>query len=200
MTDLAVRLPQTELSVYLPAEIDSNPDTIEAVSIGEQTELSIYLPGEISGQAEDFITESEVPLLPASKIGSGEFALDRLPPIPISKIIWLSDETDSTEAMKVPFAYGDATPKLIATIEAGQTVFTVQIVIQVPFNGIGAALALGDDDQGDRLMAVGQNDPLLAAEYETNPAHSYSIETDVLLTIVPGEGCTQGNGYVLLEV
>lgn len=97
MTDLAIYLLQTELSVYLPAEIDSNPDRIEDVPSGEQTELSVYLPGEISSHAEDGITEAEVPLLPASKIGSGVLNLDRIPSIPVSKIVWDDDGTEPVD-------------------------------------------------------------------------------------------------------
>ncbi|MBD3882173.1 hypothetical protein IFO70_10420 [Phormidium tenue FACHB-886] len=106
----------------------------------------------------------------------------------------------SQGSMKIPFSFGDATPKTIYTIKAGKTVFTVQIVIQIPFNGAGAALSLGDAEDSDRLVRTEQVDPTFVAEYETNPAYTYDTATPIALTIVPGEGCTQGSGYVLLEV
>jgi hypothetical protein len=108
--------------------------------------------------------------------------------------------TAQSGAVKVPFSYGDATPKAIAVLPAGSTVFTAAIVITVPFDGMGAALALGDADVGDRLMTVAQNDPTSEAEYETNPGVSYPTDTQILLTINSGAGTTAGAGYVLLEV
>lgn len=112
------------------------------------------------------------------------------------------DGVDGSSAggVKIPFAFGDATPKPVYLAQAGQTIFTATIVLQVPFNGIGAALQLGDGGMGDRLMHSDQNDPSYAAEYEANPGYTYAAETEILLAITPGEGCTQGSGYILLEV
>lgn len=103
-------------------------------------------------------------------------------------------------AIVVPFSWGDASPKPIATVPAGGTIFTAQIVILVSFNGDGAALELGEAGQPDRLIAANQNDPKLAAEYETNPGLLFFSSTDLYLTITPGSGCTQGNGFILIEV
>lgn len=118
--------------------------------------------------------------------------------MPISNSIVLLGGPQNTAV--VPFSYGDATPKPIAAIAAGRSVLTAVVVILVPFNGEGAALQLGDSAQLDRLMNSSQVEPTYAAEYESNPAHTYSTATEVLLTISPGDGCIQGTGYVLLEV
>lgn len=120
--------------------------------------------------------------------------------MPISNPTTNNSANPGQSLISIPFSYGDASPKPISTIAAGKTIFTATIVIQTPFNGTGAALTLGDGGMGDRLMGVNQNDPTYAAEYETNPGYTYSAETQILLTIAPGAGCTQGNGYVLLEV
>ena len=101
--------------------------------------------------------------------------------------------------LKIAFAFGDATPKAIANLPANTTVFTAQVIIQIPLNGLGAALSLGDAEEIDRLISSSQVDPTFIAEYETNPGYTYSAATQVLLTITPGEGCTQGAGYILLE-
>ncbi|MBW4469318.1 MAG: hypothetical protein KME45_03540 [Stenomitos rutilans HA7619-LM2] len=104
----------------------------------------------------------------------------------------------SSGLLKMPFAYGDASPIVVTSITG--FVFTAAIVITTPFNGIGAALRLGDAVQSDRLMNAAQNNPAFAAEYETNPGYGYTSATQLLFTITPGAGATQGAGYVLLEV
>jgi len=103
-------------------------------------------------------------------------------------------------AIVMPFSWGDASPKPIATVAAGATIFTAQIVIIVPFNGVDCALQLGTLEDPDRLIAANQNDPTFAAEYETNPGLLFFGSTDLYLTITPGSGCTQGNGFILIEV
>ena len=113
---------------------------------------------------------------------------------------WTPIPTPVEGLMKFPFSFGDASPMPVYTTTAGQTVFTAQIVIQVPFNGVGASLSLGDAVVSDRLIRVDQVDPTFAAEYEANPGYTYASATPIILTIVPGAGCTQGSGYILLEV
>ncbi|HEY9643322.1 MAG TPA: hypothetical protein V6C57_22730 [Coleofasciculaceae cyanobacterium] len=110
-----------------------------------------------------------------------------------------ADGVSGSGALKVAFAFGDASPAQIALLAAGSTVFTAQIVIQIPLNGIGARLQLGDAQMSDRLISASQVDAGFAAEYETNPGQTYPDATEILLTITPGEGCTQGAGYILLE-
>lgn len=101
---------------------------------------------------------------------------------------------------KIAFAYGDASPNPVIELAAGTTVFAVLIAIQTPFNGVGASLQLGDAAQSDRLLAASQCDPSQRAEYESSPGYTYTSPTEILLTINPGAGCTQGAGYLFLEV
>ena len=100
----------------------------------------------------------------------------------------------------ISFSFGDASPSTIKALPAGATVLRAHIVIQTPFNGVGASLKLGDALIRDRLIATSQVDPYFAADFETNPCVAYTVATQILLTIVPGAGCTQGSGYILLEV
>jgi hypothetical protein len=120
-------------------------------------------------------------------------------PIPVLATPTLID-TPSSSITKIPFAFGDASPKPIASISAGGAIFTVQLIITTPFNGVGAALAIGDATQPDRLMASSRNSPVVVAEYETNPGWVATQDTQILLTITPGAGCTQGSGFILLEI
>lgn len=107
---------------------------------------------------------------------------------------------DQISQKKIAFSWGDATPKPILTVSAGKTVFTAQIVITVPFNGVGAALRLGDAGDLGRLMSSSAIAPSIAAEWETNPGYTYSVDTQILLEITPGTGASQGSGFVILEI
>lgn len=98
--------------------------------------------------------------------------------------------------VKVAFSWGDATPALIYTYTG--TIFGASIVLQVPFDGVGAALSLGDSGNNGRLIAA--IDPTIAATYSTSPAHTYASSTQIRLYITPGTGASQGSGFVLLEI
>lgn len=96
------------------------------------------------------------------------------------------------------FSYGDSSPKILDTVSG--LVSTVSLIILVPFNGVNPSLKIGDSIVKDRLMNVNQNLPSIVAEFQTNPCYLYGVNTQILLTIDPGSGATQGNGYIILEV
>lgn len=101
-------------------------------------------------------------------------------------------------SVKVAFAYGDATPKLIHITAANEVIFSASIVILEPFNGVGAALQLGD--VGDLSRLIAQVDPLQVATFTFTPGFTYTEVTQLLLSITPGAGATQGKGFVLLKI
>lgn len=103
-------------------------------------------------------------------------------------------------AIEIPFAYGDATPELITTVPAGKFVYEVDIIITTAFNGVGAALAVGDVAIPDRLLAATENAPGTAGTYSTHPNVAYIVSTAVNLTITPGAGASQGAGIVRLII
>jgi hypothetical protein len=109
--------------------------------------------------------------------------------------------TSNQNLVNVSFGYGDASPKIIYQVPAGQSklITTAQIVLTQAFNASGTSLELGDTGQSDRLISSSSIDTTYAAEYETNPAHVYSAGSIILLTIAPGSA-TQGAGYVLIEM
>lgn len=103
-----------------------------------------------------------------------------------------------TTRIKIPFSWGDATPALIHTYTG--TIFAAAIVLQVPFNGVGASLSLGDSGNNGRLISASEVDATAAATYGTSPAHTYASSTQIRLYITPGTGASQGSGFVLLEI
>lgn len=98
------------------------------------------------------------------------------------------------------FAFGDATPATVVTALANKLIYSVQLHIRVPFNGVGAALTVGDAAQPDRLMKAAENDVLTAGTNTTAPAHAYAVNTPLLLNITPGAGASQGAGVLILGI
>jgi hypothetical protein len=123
--------------------------------------------------------------------GSGYVAIPVPPAVPTP--------TPTPTGPQVEFSWGDATPRVIVAVPANTTILTAQIIIVTPFNGVGAALSLGDSGNPERLIGIGQNDPTSWGEYETNPGYEYTSSTQIILTITPGTGNSQGSGIINLE-
>lgn len=102
--------------------------------------------------------------------------------------------------VEINFSFGDATPVAVATVLANQLIYGVQLHIRVPFDGVGAALVVGDPAQPDRLMKANENDVLTVGTSTTAPAHAYAAATSVRLSITPGAGATQGAGVLVLGI
>ena len=111
----------------------------------------------------------------------------------------VSDASTSVEKslIKVPFSWGDATPKFIYTVQG--LVHRASILILEGFD-TPSYLALGDDLDQDRLVSRFYNNPLEVAEFEATPLIVYPSPTSIKLLIVPGVGNTRGKGFVVLEV
>lgn len=108
--------------------------------------------------------------------------------------------TNGSGGIEFPFAWGDASPRQIVIAAAGKLVYSVQIHISTPFNGVGASLTVGDAGQSDRLMSVYQSDPNTAGNYTAAPSHRYGTATPLLLTINPGAGASAGVGLLTLFI
>lgn len=102
--------------------------------------------------------------------------------------------------MEVAFAFGDSTPKNLVVATAGKQVYNVGIHIHTAFNGAGAALAIGDSGDPSRLMSSAMNDPTALGSYGAAPNHRYATNTQLILTITPGGGASQGGGIVTLQI
>lgn len=101
--------------------------------------------------------------------------------------------------VEVPFRFGDATPKPLVTVAAGVLVKAVRLFVTEAFDGAGAALSVGDAGDPERLMASAEVLPGFVGEYETAPAVSYVVPTQVLLYITPGAVASAGGGVVVIE-
>ena len=97
----------------------------------------------------------------------------------------------------LPFSYGDVTTQIIYTAIAGQRITKIELWFDTAFN-VASSLKVGDGANIQRLMDTGQNNPLRGGIYGTNPFYKYLANTNILLTINAGIGCTQGSGTVII--
>ena len=106
--------------------------------------------------------------------------------------------TDGAGQHTFPFSWGDATPASLMSASAGQMILAVTISLDVPFNGVGASLSLGDAGDTGRLLASSMIDPTVVGAFENAPCLRFGSNTQILLTIVPGTGASSGSGVVSL--
>lgn len=104
-----------------------------------------------------------------------------------------------TEGIEAAFAFGDASPNTVYTLPDARVIVRARIVIDTPFDGAGAALALGTAGAPDALIAAADNDPANAATYETSPNLQLATGSVVRIAITPGAGATQGAGRIFLD-
>ena len=96
----------------------------------------------------------------------------------------------------VRFSFGDSTPKLLSVPITG-LVDRVLIGIDTPFN-VPSTLSIGTAANPSLLMAIGQNAPTEVGQFESNPSVDL-INKQLILTITPGSGISQGSGFVVVE-
>lgn len=109
------------------------------------------------------------------------------------------DKGDSGLVTRKTFSYGDATPVIIATMEAGSVVHAVDLSIVTAFDGVGAVLSIGTLADHDLLMGIDQNDPAMEGVYCSSPAYKFNVETVVYLFITPGAGANVGDGMIVIS-
>lgn len=98
----------------------------------------------------------------------------------------------------IAFAYGDA-PSIIWTADVEGLLDNVRLIIDVPFDGVGAQIVVGTAVAADDALAADMNLPTMPYEYENTPDVHLAAGASVWLTIVPGAGATQGSGRLLIH-
>lgn len=99
----------------------------------------------------------------------------------------------------IAFAFGDASPRTLFTTTASSLVMGVSVNVTTPFNGAAPSLRIGTTAQPELLLAATQLDLTVATEFEVNPNLILSAAQAVVMTLVPGAGCTQGSGWIVFE-
>lgn len=98
----------------------------------------------------------------------------------------------------VNFAFGDATPTVIMSANANSLVAEIQLYFLTPFDGVGAAVSVGDAIDPERFMQRSENDPATVATFCTFPTLKLAVNTDILLYITPGAGAGSGSGFAVV--
>jgi len=101
---------------------------------------------------------------------------------------------------KLNFAFGDATPALIATAYANKHIIRIDILINTAFNGVNAAITVGDTGDNASIVSAEQLDLTTVGTYQINPNKVYGSNTIVNLYITPGAGASTGTGTLFFYI
>jgi hypothetical protein len=131
-----------------------------------------------------------------------------------AKLVWAGTTSDVPEGSRlyytddrvravlgrtiVGFSFGDA-PRAIYVVPDDRLAYLVRLVIDTPFDGTNAAIAVGTAADAGALMPANANDPTVAAGYEFASNTELALGDSVQLTITPGSGATQGSGRIILD-
>jgi len=99
------------------------------------------------------------------------------------------------------FAYNEVSPILYLSVPANKLVLECRVIIETPFNGVGATLSIGDSANPESLLSITQNNPFEVGGYYTTPLKSYLVDTELQLFMNPGTDPSQGSGrfFILVE-
>jgi hypothetical protein len=111
----------------------------------------------------------------------------------------MSGGSGNGSAIAITFAWGDATPDLIATVPAGKVVFKVELVLMNAFN-VASTLTVGDSSDHASLFNVSGLDLTETGTYQSNPDHLYASSTPINIYISLGGGVSAGNGIILVYI
>lgn len=96
----------------------------------------------------------------------------------------------------VAFGWGDA-PRTVFVAPRAGLLTVVRVQYTVPFDGVGAQLAVGTLAAPEAIMPAGYNNPHTALEYENTPDLPLAEGEEVRLTISPGTA-SAGAGLLFL--
>jgi hypothetical protein len=95
------------------------------------------------------------------------------------------------------FSFGDASPKILAPNFTGN-IRTAGLIIQTPFN-VNSRIGIGTPTQPyllfDSLVPLTE-----IGTFEQYPSVRLSVAVNIVATIQPGFGSTQGSGAIFLEI
>lgn len=100
---------------------------------------------------------------------------------------------------KFPFTFLSATPQTVYTLLTGELITDTELVIETVYDDNAATLSVGVFADVELIIAIKGNDPQKLGNYGNNENFEFSVDTAVVLTLLPGAS-TQGSGYVLIEV
>lgn len=98
------------------------------------------------------------------------------------------------------FAYGDANPVSIESIGEDGVLGRVELYIDEAFDGVGAGVSVGTDDDHEQFMSLSENDPSVISSFYTHPGYKFTEASTIKLYIIPGSGAEHGTGTIVLHI
>jgi hypothetical protein len=117
---------------------------------------------------------------------------------PIINISELGGLGGSSGDISRTFSFGDATPDLIGKVLNDLTISTCRVVIDTPFNGIGATVSVGTLSSPEMIMAQTDLLPSEVGIYESSPQMTNIVPQNFYIFITPGAGASSGSGRVFI--
>lgn len=106
-------------------------------------------------------------------------------------------ENLSPQGKVVSTAYGDASPITIYTIPTGFALVNMSVEVDITWDGTGAAVEIGIVGDTDLFFASTELDLTELCEFEKT--FTYDTPGNVIITVTPGTGATQGHIKVTFD-
>ena len=99
----------------------------------------------------------------------------------------------------IDFAYGDASPATVLTLGVDSEIVAVSLQVEEAFNGTGASVSFGVAGDPESLFPAAFVDLSSTGIFQFSPRVEYAAGTQLLLTITPGSGASQGRGQIIVS-
>jgi hypothetical protein len=100
---------------------------------------------------------------------------------------------------KVSFTYATVSPMILQALAPGSVIDRAAILIETPFNGVGATIELGTAASPGLVFAVGEVDLGKVGTYDDSELFPTVVAELLILTITPGTS-TQGSAILVYKV
>lgn len=118
----------------------------------------------------------------------------------VDRYVYVDGSMTTATVFEMTFAWGDATPAPIFTLNSGAVIAEVNVWMLDEFDASGSTITIGKDTDRDDLMDTTEIDPTIKSSFSTRPGKEYLVGEVVNLYIVPGGGCTQGRGVLSVYI
>ena len=98
----------------------------------------------------------------------------------------------------IDFSFGDA-PTVVFTAPAAGNVVYARVIVETVFNGTDPQFQLGTVATPDLIVQADQVNLGAGYEYEVTMDEHVAAGTQLLITLTPGAGATQGTGVLILQ-
>lgn len=99
----------------------------------------------------------------------------------------------------INFAYGDASPAAVLTLGTDSEIAAVSLQVEEAFNGTGASVSFGVAGDPESLFPAAFVALSSTGIFQFSPRVEYAAGTQLILTITPGSGASQGRGQIIVS-